>query len=472
MGFKNSRSSLLVIGALVVMLAGFLRFHRLGDWPFAGDEILTFPEVDSLFEGPSGSAVDQRDRLPRLIPLGYLVHYLDYQLFGRDEYGSRVLIALLGTASVAVLFFGLAPTLGRSTALAAAALTALWPEHLFQSQQNRFYAAAQLFAAVCMVTGALAVSRRSAALALASCVAAGAALLSHTLQGMLFAGLFGAIAMAAMAQRRHRAWKLLIVVGAAGLLAAAFFLLYLYPLARGWNAAGTWWGYGVTHSALASINQLGWPIALFALVAAIDFIVARNSQGWYWVTWASLWAGATVLLPLFLTYHPAYIFPLATSVLVLAGALIGRVFDFFEGQSRVVAWAWMTAACACSLPSTVSYFSDGSRHDYRAAALYIADHWQPGDRIASVAPTLLGHYLSGNDAVIALPGADPIPRLEQLARERHRLWIVLSFSRSGKPAALRRWLQRNCAQEAEIRRPRYDYQDFTVEVFLYPAPRE
>jgi Dolichyl-phosphate-mannose-protein mannosyltransferase len=468
----RSRSRLLVIGALVVMLAGFLRFHRLGDWPFAGDEILTFPEVDSLFEGASGSAVEQKDRLPRLIPLGYLVHYLDYQLFGRDEYGSRVLMALVGTASVAVIFFGLAPTLGRSTALAAAALTALWPEHLFQSQQNRFYAAAQFFAAVCMVTGALAVSRRSASLALASCAAAVAALLSHTLQGMLFAGLFGAIAMAAVVQKRDRGWKLLIVVGAAGLLAGAFFLLYLYPLARGWNAAGTWWGYDVTHSVLAAINQLGWPIALFALVGTIDFIVVRNSQGCYWVTWASLWGSATVLLPLFVTYHPAYVFPLATSVLVLAGALIGRVFDFFERKSRLVAWVWMSAACASGLPSTVSYFSDGSRHDYRAAARYVVNHWQPGDRVASVAPTLLGHYLSGSDAIVAVPGGDPVPRLEQLAKDGHRLWIVLSFSRSGKPANLQRWLQRNCAQEAEIRRPRYDYQDFTVEVFLYPPPRE
>ena len=132
----------------------------------------------------------------------------------------------------------------------------------------------------------------------------------------------------------------------------------------------------------------------------------------------------------------------------------------------------MAATCACSLPSTVSYFSDGSRHDYRAAARYVLDHWQPGDRVGSVAPTLLGHYLSGKDAVLALPGGDPVPRLAQLAKERRRLWILLSFSRSGKPAHLRQWLQRNCAQEAEFRRPRYDYQEFTVEVFLYPPPRE
>src|SRR6516225_9161860 len=98
----KSKAILLTIAALL-LFAGALRFYSLASWPFAGDEILTFPEVDSLFARHSGSVTAQQDRLPRLIPLAYLVHYLDYQLFGRDEFGSRVLMAVLGTASVVVL---------------------------------------------------------------------------------------------------------------------------------------------------------------------------------------------------------------------------------------------------------------------------------------------------------------------------------------------------------------------------------
>ena len=171
-----------------------------------------------------------------------------------------------------------------------------------------------------------------------------------------------------------------------------------------------------------------------------------------------------------MTYHPAYVFPLATSVLVLAGALIGRVFVLLAQDGRLMAWAWMAAACACGLPSTLSYFGDGSRHDFRTAARYISEHRRPGDRVASVAPTLLAHYLPGDAVVIPLPGSDPVPDLRQLAKEQKRLWVVLSSSRSGLPPATRRWLEENCVREAEIRKGRYDYQEFTVEVFLTRSP--
>src|SRR5262249_32791328 len=154
-------------------------------------------------ETHSGPMTSQRDRLPRLIPLGYYVHYLDYQLFGRDEFGSRVLMAILGTASVAILFLALDTTLGRPTALAAAILMALWPEHLFQSQQTRFYITAQFFALLSMVAGAHALSRRSALLTFLACLAALAAILSHTLQGLLLPGLLLAVSTAAWTTGRR-----------------------------------------------------------------------------------------------------------------------------------------------------------------------------------------------------------------------------------------------------------------------------
>jgi len=470
MGLNRQRLSLLITGTLLIFLSAGLRFYRLGDWPFAGDEILTFPEVDSLFQEPSGTSIDQKDRLPRLIPLAYALHYVDYNLFGRDEYGSRVLMAILGTASVAVVFFGLEGTLGRASATAAGLLLALWPEHLFQSQQNRFYAAAQFFTAACMVLGSMAVRRRSSPLVLCACVAAAAALLSHTLLGMLFGGLLAAFIMAALAERHRPPARPLAIITISSVVAAGFFLFYLYPLVKGWNTAGGWWGYSLSHSVLASLNQVGWPIALFATVAGVGFLAAPSGQGWYWLTWGAFWAGATVFLPKFVTYHPAYVFPLATSVLVLAGVLIGRVFVLLEQDSRLMAWTWMVAACACGLPSTLSYFSDGSRHDFRTAARYISEHRRPGDRVASVAPTLLAHYLPGDAAVIPLRGADPVPELRQLAKEGRGLWVVLSSSRWGLPAATRRWLEQNCVREAEIRNRRYDYQEFTVEVFLTPRP--
>src|SRR6266849_947728 len=95
--------SFLAIALGLGLLAGGLRFYRLGDWPFYGDELSTFAEVDSLFGNEEVSQYSQGYRLPRLIPVGNFVHFLDYSWFGRDEFGSRVLMAVLGTLQVVVV---------------------------------------------------------------------------------------------------------------------------------------------------------------------------------------------------------------------------------------------------------------------------------------------------------------------------------------------------------------------------------
>ena len=67
---NKKHSSLLAIALGLAFLAGGLRFYRLGDWPFYGDELATFTEVDSLFGSAEVAANSQAYRLPRLIPVG------------------------------------------------------------------------------------------------------------------------------------------------------------------------------------------------------------------------------------------------------------------------------------------------------------------------------------------------------------------------------------------------------------------
>ena len=82
-------------------------------------------------------------------------------MFGRDEFGSRVVLAALGTLSVGIVFLILDVLKGRATATATALLVALWPDHIFQSQQTRFYVVAAFFACLCIFVGAFAAQRRS-----------------------------------------------------------------------------------------------------------------------------------------------------------------------------------------------------------------------------------------------------------------------------------------------------------------------
>jgi len=93
------RIVLVLLCSAVCLLATALRFYRLGAWPFHSDEVWNLVETDALLHPTPELAGSQSGRLTRAIPLSYLVHAVGYHCFGRDEFGSRTLVALLGVAS-------------------------------------------------------------------------------------------------------------------------------------------------------------------------------------------------------------------------------------------------------------------------------------------------------------------------------------------------------------------------------------
>jgi hypothetical protein len=460
----------ILTGLALGLLAGSLRFYRLGTWPFFGDELATFSEVAAFNSPDQGDDTSQNARLARMIPLSYLVHNAGYALFGQDEFGSRAMMALLGTVQVVLVFFCLTRPLGWPAALATALLLAVWPEHIYQSQQHRFYMTAAVFSSLCMLAGAWAVQRQSVLLTALACLAAFAAILAHTLQGLTLGGLFIGILVAARVRRQSAPWVQLGVVAAAAMMALTFLAFYLLRQGQGWNA-GEGWGSTSGHSLLASLYEIGWPVVLLAGLGAVSIAKQRDTQGWYWLTWAAVWALASVVLPRIVVYHSAYVFPLTLGVLVLAGYASGQIFTYLRRQNALSAFAWLAVVGALNLPSLVSHYSDGSRHDYRTAAHYIAHQWQPGDTVAAVAPGVLRRYESVCREAISLRTWDPLPELERLSgTATGRLWIVLPSYRPGKPETLRRWLATHCTQELEIKPLRYDYREHIVEVFLFTPP--
>lgn len=126
-----SLQSRLLIAFVLLMFAGSLRFYKLGNWPFAGDEIYTLQEEQSLFAGGEAPRDSQIYRLPRAIRLSHLLQHVSIEIFGRDEFGSRVVMAVLGTLSVGLVFLTLDVLNGRATATATAMLVALWPRPNF-----------------------------------------------------------------------------------------------------------------------------------------------------------------------------------------------------------------------------------------------------------------------------------------------------------------------------------------------------
>jgi hypothetical protein len=102
----------------------------------------------------------------------------------------------------------------------------------------------------------------------------------------------------------------------------------------------------------------------------------------------------------------------------------------------------------------------------RTAARYVKDNWLAGDRVAGFSLGLFCHYADESHPVIPLSGSSAVAQLQKLADGRGRVWIVLKSNRSGLPDDLQRWLGTRCSHELKVRRTRFDYADYCVDVFL------
>lgn len=451
----------------LILVAGVLRFYKLGEWPFARDELATLAEEASLFRDGRALPSSPIYRLPRIIPLGYLVLHAGYPLFGRDEFGSRAIVAILGSASVGAIYQSLNMLRGRAVAIATSLLIVLWPYHIVQSQENRFYMMAFFFSSLCLLVGALAAQRKSTTLSvMASCLALAAGL-CHTI---CFVALFLMnLAMLAgwLAERRPPPGRLLLVFCLASLLVIGYVAFYLRPLVRGWNE-GAQWGYNFRHSILASLSMLGWPIVLLCCLGFALLLRERSVQGWYWVACALGWAVMIIVLPFLVIYQPAYGFPLALAPMVLAGSAIATLYGCLRRESPLIGLLWLVLAGLMNLPGVASHYVDGSRPDMRTAAKYVKENWVAGDLVTGPSMGLFRRYFGpGHEHFIPLSMSDPIPQLQKLSAESERLWIVVGSGRSGLPENLRNWLGRRCSHELRLRRRRFDEADFCIDVFLY-----
>ncbi len=473
-GGGTSRRALASAAIAVTLLAACLRFLRLGDWTFYADEIIGFHEIDQ-FLGATGDVRGQMYRLPRLVPLGYLVMAAGDAVFGRSELGSRVLMAIIGTGSSLVLLLGLARPLGLPAAIASAVLVAVWPDHLYYSQLSRFYMPAAFFASLCMVLGARAMERRSTSLLVAAFAAGFAALASHTIQGATLAVLVIAGIAFARGRRADMPRHATTVAMLAMALAAAVLLLYLVPLGRGWNPR-TNIGSGVSaHLLLATVNKIGFPVAMLAPLGAVALLQQRPAQGRYWIAFAAAPFALSLLLPLVVAYHPDYAFPSCTAVVVLSGYAIGSVFELLHARAPAAARVWFVVACLLNLPGVLSYFKDGNRHDFRTAARLMEPRVRPDDRLSGIDFLVLTHYSPSiarlRQVDLGSSGVEPLVQMREMTGQPGRVWFVFARGRAGLPEDLRAWLGRNCRHEIEVRNTRLDYRDWAVDVFLWdPAP--
>ena len=459
----------LTLALVIAVLAAALRFFDLGMWPYSGDETASLYEERSLFHGVSIPPDSQTYRLPRLIPASYLAFHISHELFGRNEWGTRVVIASLGVLSVMLVYWLLSGPFPPIVATVSAMLVALLPQHVLHSQETRFYMVAAFFAFATLLLGSRALSTRSTLYAVLAVVAAFLAVLAHTLLVLLLPLLMLAVGAATFGKGGavpRATW----IVFAAGMAAMVLVLVfYMRPLLGGWNEQVTW-GYSVSHAVLASVVMLGWPLTLLTVVGLALLLQERTAQGYYWAVCCLGWLGATLVLPLLVPYHTEYVFPLVLGAIVAAAYAISVVNQLLRTRAAVAAVAWLGLSCLANLPALASYYVDGSRWNLKTAAAYVRSNWLPGDRVAGDAMGLFHQYAAHccEPLIAVAPGSQG--QLAHLVAGRGRLWIVLENTRAGLEPHLQRWLFDCAVHKLSVGGRRFDDAQFSVEVYLAVPP--
>ena len=482
----------LLLFVLFVAVAAAMRFYRLGEWSFGFDEFFTTIETKVLMgerpippEHLQGGALKEADspllRLPRMIPVSYFIHWLDYRLFGEDEFGSRVLMAAIGSLSVGVIFVLALPILGQAGSLGLALLVLLWPEHVLQSQENRFYSQSFFFISVVLLLGGHVVVRRSTIAALWLGPTAFLMVLCHVLGGVAWGALLGGVVLDVtfrrfIAQEKEKIpWKLLAILGGWTVLLVLHVFFYVAPLAKGWNDDVTW-GCTPLYACLAFGKAIGLPLFLlcgFGLAVGLaDF---RRHGGGYWACCAVVCGLAVILLPLRIVYNPWYTILFSLPFLAVAALFLERVYRFFADSGipygRGIGVFWLLACPLVQTQSLLSYYADGGRPDLRTAFHYVRDHWQEGDRLTGFWMGAAEWYIPEQKPRIPLRPFDTATRLQQILDDKvggdGRLWIVVQSERGGLDRELCRWLSRNALFEIRFMKKRFDHIENNVEVFLY-----
>lgn len=373
-----SLTSAALIG--VTLLAAALRFFRLGQWSFWGDEIFTLSgKPDGFFPSISTALIR-----------------LTTDTLGVSELTARLAPALIGTLTIPVFYFLVAAAFGKSVGLIGGGLLAVSTWHLYWSQNARYFVLMLLFYTISLMLFYLGLEKNRPGLLLVSLIFLGLAAVER-LQALILLPIL-AIYAAGLA--------LLPIPRPAGFnlknLAVYFGPCILIGAALAWpflgNLAGWMDGFGRVNNSpywiiTGFVYYVGLPTISLGACSALYLLGRKNHAGLLFGLAAAVPPLVIAAISPFHYTASRYFFVSLTSWIVLAGIGTAALF-----RSRPSASILLPAAVVLILigtPMTENYlyfrYHNGNRENWREAFEYIRANQREGDRVV-LADIDIGRY--------------------------------------------------------------------------------
>ena len=468
--FTKNWFQYLLLGA-ITLLAGVMRFYKLGQWSFWIDEIFTINRAQIHFS----DLLSVIRNLPTSLwlPVSVILTAISLTVAGVSEWSARLPAAVIGILSIPLLYFPVRRLVGTGTALIFALLLAISPWHLFWSQNARFYTALMLFYSLAGLSFFMAFEHNRPKYLLVFYgllyLAASERLITIFLLPVLTAYLL-TIALTRFELPRGLTRRNLLIFGAPVVLVAVVEIIRFMVsgssiLAYAWDAFAGQRFDDPPRLLAAMLFNLGLPVVALGLVSGIESVWQKNRL--------SLFLLLSALLPLILllALNPImftkdrYIFMTLPSWLILAAMGIRGLFGQARGNSRLLALGVLLVFVAEAAGTNLLYYqvNNGGRRDWRGAFEIIEQRSRPDDIIVTFWPEFGPYYL---DRQIQ-PWVDVRPG--QVANSSQRTWFLVDSETEWGNLELRDWVIRN-AQLIDILYLRMPEDDFHLRLYLYDPP--
>lgn len=434
---------------LITLTAAWLRFYKLGEWSFWGDEVF------SLTNKPDGFMISLSTRL---------IHAVT-GLLGSNEFNARLTPALIGIATIPILCYLTAQVFGRQAGLISSALLAISHWHIYWSQNARFYVLLLLFYTLAMMYFYLGIEKNRPTLLLLSLAFLGLAVQERLLALFLLpVEIIYLILLFILPLEKPAGLNLrnLLIYFAPGAIAAAMITAPYLSGFDEWMA-----GFGVINSDplwifSGFIYYVGIPIVCLGGLGAIHLLSRKNRAGLYFGLASVVPLMGITALSAFHYTANRYIFISLTSWVILTGFAAYEFYQQQKGNAWLLAASVLAILFATPLSEDYLYFSyqNGNRENWRAAIEFIRERQKEGDRVY-VSNTDIGDYYMERRTI-------PMEKFnaDQIALSDRRTWFIEDFTlRERLPNALI-WIWANAQPKASfdvVVRGRI----FTMKVYLY-----
>lgn len=433
----------------VTLLAMVLRFYKLGEWSFWFDEIFTVNRVLAHFSNPAamfgcgfpGSI---------WVQLSLVLTCQAFNLFGVSELSARLGPALIGIASVPILYFPTRRWFGVGVGLLSALLLAVSPWHLYWSQNARFYTAIMLFSMLGLFSFFYAIERDRPLFILLGYIFLYLAV-SERLTALLAVPVLFAYVLLSRAptfakpsgtERRN---LLLLIIPSIAFVVFELSLVIATGssfLLDAFQVFGSDRGPDPIRLVYRIVLNTGVPLTSLATFGGLYLLLRKTRIGLFLAMFAMVPIMLLLLANPFMFTDDRYAFIVLPSWIILGAVAVKEIFArvTVSDYGMLFALAVPLILLADAAFADMLYFqvNNGNRLDWRAAFELVDTRLEDGDVVASYWSELGGYYLGQETR--SMREMKPVDVVES----GKRYWFVIDDYAIWSAQRISGWIEQRC----------------------------